>query len=336
MRQLQLPEFGLENLTVVEVEIPQPGPGEVLVHLEAAALNPRDVQIMSGGFTPNVDFPLIPLSDGCGTVEAVGSGVTRCAPGDRVTPLFFPNWIGGEATQGERAISLGLEIPGVGREYGVFPEQAVARIPAHLSPAEGACYPCAGLTAWTSLVDKSALAEGGWALLQGTGGVASMGLQITKALGANAIVLSSSDEKLEQARALGADHTINYRDQPHWGAEAFEIAGHGVDAVLEIGGTGTLPQSLEAIRHGGHVNVIGYMAGIDMGITVFPLIIKNANIHGIGAGNRDSYEAMMAFVDLHGLQPPIAATLPMGDHSAAFELLQHGSPFGKVVLDLTA
>ena len=334
MRQLQLSRFGLENLSLSEAEMPQAGPGEVLLRMEAAALNPRDAQIMAGHFTPNVDFPLIPLSDGCGTVVEVGEGVTRCAVGERVTPTFFPNWISGEATAGERAVSLGLETPGVAREYAVFPEQVIVRAAAHLSAAEAACYPCAGLTAWTSLVDKSGLGEGGWALIQGTGGVATMGLQFARALGANTIVISSSNEKLALARELGADHTINYRDQPDWGVEAFAIAGHGVDAVLEIGGAGTLPQSLEAIRHGGHINIIGYMAGVDMGITVFPLIIKNANLHGIGTGNRDSYTAMMDCVARHELRPAIAATLPLDEYAAGLELLQTGSPFGKVVLEL--
>lgn len=334
MRQIELSSFGLENLRMVDAPMPEAGPGEVLVRLDAAALNPRDTQIATGGFSPNVPFPLVPLSDGSGIVEAVGEGVTRCAVGDRVASMFFPKWLRGEATAGERSETLGLELPGLAREYGVFPEQAVVPMPRHLSAQEAACYPCAGLTAWTSLVEKSQITAGDWVVLQGTGGVASMGLQLTKGLGARAIVLSSSNEKLAQARELGADHTINYSETPEWGAEAFEVAGHGVDAVLEIGGTGTMPQSLEAIRHGGHVNVIGYMAGIDMGITVFPLIIKNANIHGIGAGHRDGFEAMMKLVAEKQLRPTVAGAFDLAEISEAFELMNSGSPFGKVLVTI--
>ena len=333
MRQLELKKIGIENLQLVEAEVPEAGPGEVLIRIDAASINPRDLQIMNGHFTPDLPLPLVPLSDGSGVVVAIGEGVTRVAVGERVNPLFFPNWISGEATAGERSISLGLEAPGVARDYGVFPEQAVCHSAAHLSAVQAACYPCAGLTAWTSLVDKSGIGVGDWVLIQGTGGVASMGLQFAKALGARAIVISSSDAKLEQARTLGADHTINYRQTENWGAEAFEVSGHGVDAVLEIGGSGTLPQSLEAIRHGGHINIIGYMAGVDMGITVFPLIIKNANFHGIGTGNRDSFEAMMACVEANAIEPVIAETFAMEAFSKAFATLESSAPFGKIVLD---
>lgn len=335
MRQIELPEFGLDNFALVDAPRPEPGPGEVLIRMEAASLNPRDAQIAAGHFTPNIPFPLVPLSDGAGTVVAAGDGVKSLSVGDRVTPLFFPNWVDGEATAGERSISLGLEWPGVAREYAAYPETAVVKVPSHLSAAEAACYPCAGLTAWTSLVEKSSIGEGDWVLLQGTGGVASMGLQLAKGLGARAVVISSSDEKLARARELGADHTINYRSNPEWGAEAFEVAGHGVDAVLEIGGSGTLPQSLEAIRHGGHINIIGYMAGVEMGITVFPLIIKNANFHGIGAGHRSAYEAMLSLVGEKQLRPSVAETFPLEEIRAAFELLAGGSPFGKVTLSIS-
>jgi NADPH:quinone reductase-like Zn-dependent oxidoreductase len=333
MLTINLTQFGLDNLTPVDVPVPTPSQSEVLVKLEAASLNPRDAQIIAGAFTPNVDFPLIPLSDGAGTIAAVGDAVTRFKVGDRVTPSFFPNWISGEALTNERSISSGLEAPGTAREYGVYSENALAAFPDHLTAAEAACYPCAGLTAWTALFEKSGIGEGSWVLVQGTGGVASMGIQLAKAAGANVIVISSSNEKLEQAAELGADHQINYVDEPDWGLRAFEVSGHGVDAVLEIGGAGTLENSLNAIRHGGHINIIGYMAGVEMGITVFPLIIKNANFHGIGTGNRDGYEALMAFVGEHGIKPVISERFSLEEIQAGFDVLNSGSPFGKVVLE---
>jgi NADPH:quinone reductase-like Zn-dependent oxidoreductase len=334
MKAIQLSAFGLDKLEQVELQQPNPGPGEVLVRMGAASVNPRDYQIVVGQFTPNVAFPLIPLSDGAGEVVAAGEGVSRVAEGDLVTPLFFPDWITGEALGDERKRSSGLEVPGTLREYAIYPESAVARAASHLSAEEAACYPCAGITAWTSLVSRSGISAGDWVLVQGTGGVAMMGLQLAKALGASVIALSSSDQRLEQARDLGADHTINYQTHPDWGPMAFEVAGHGVDAVLETGGAGTLENSLAAIRHGGHINIIGYMTGIEMGITVFPLIVKSANFHGIGTGHRDDYEAMMSFVQQHGIKPPISGRYAMADAGRALQDLADGGHFGKLVVTI--
>lgn len=331
---MQLSAFGLENLALVDIERPEPGPGEVLLRFEAASVNPRDLQIATGQFTPNVPFPLIPLSDGAGIVEAVGDGVDRVVVGDLATPTFFPNWISGEALAGERSISTGLEVPGTLREYGVFHEDAVVRATPHLSAAEAACLPCAGLTAWSALVSMSDIGPGDTLLVQGTGGVAMFSLQFAKALGAKVIIISSSDERLERAAALGADHGINYATHQEWGPAAFEIAGHGVDAVVEIGGTGTLENSLAAIRHGGHINIIGYMAGIELGITVFPLIRKNAKLHGIGTGNRDGYEALMDFMGEYELRPQIHASYPMGEAAKALVALGEGGHMGKITIDI--
>ncbi|KGE03529.1 zinc-dependent alcohol dehydrogenase family protein [Pseudohaliea rubra] len=333
MRAWQLPAFGLDKLTLHDLPEPVPGPGEVLVRIEAASVNPRDSQIIAGHFTPHVDFPLVPLSDGAGTVTAVGAGVTRVAVGDLVAPGFFPHWLEGEALGDERKVSGGLETAGVLREYGVYAEHALVKAPAGLTAAELACFPCAGLTAWTALVEKSAIGAGNWVLIQGTGGVATAALQLAHALGANSIVLSSSNERLARARDLGATETINYRETPDWGERAYGIAGHGVDAVVEIGGAGTLPQSLAAIRHGGHVNVIGYVAGAALDLTVFPLIIRNANIHGIGTGHRANLEALLAFVGEKGLHPVIARRYPFHDAPAALRDLDAGGFQGKLVID---
>jgi len=336
MRVLQLSKFGSEHLSVTDSPLAELGDQEVLVSLEAASVNPRDSQIIAGQFATNVQFPLIPLSDGAGTIARVGSAVTRFVVGDRVTPLFFPNWLSGEAMAGERAVSTGLEAPGVARDLGIFHEQSLVAFPKHLSAVEAACYPCAGLTAWSGLFVNAQIREGSWVLVQGTGGVATMGIQLAKAAGAKVICISSSDQKLEQAQLLGADHTINYSDTPNWGQRAFELSGQGVDAVLDIGGGGTLENSLEAIRHGGHINIIGYVAGIDMGVTVFPLIIKNAHLHGIGTGNRDSYEQLMSFVDRHQLRPAVAQTFPLEQVKHALAALDNDRPFGKVVIDFAS
>ena len=334
MKAVHLTGFGLDRLEVKETPQPKPGPGEVLVQFAAASLNPRDYQIVTGQFTPNVEFPLVPLSDGAATIVEVGEDVRRFAVGDTVTPLFFPRWISGEATSGERSVSSGLEVPGVLRQFGVYDEQALARSASHLSAAEAACFPCAGLTAWTALVAKSGISKGQTVLIQGTGGVALAALQFCRSLGAQTIIISSSDGKLARAQALGADHTINYKQTQDWGPVAHEIAGHGVDAVIEIGGAGTLENSLAAIRHGGHVNIIGYMTGVEMGITVFPLIINNANLHGIGTGHRDDYEAMMAFVETHGIRPVIDRHYDFEEAGQGLADLAAGGHFGKLVVDI--
>lgn len=219
------------------------------------------------------------------------------------------------------------------REYGVYSEESVVKMPGHLTAAEAACFPCAGLTAWSALVETANIQRGDTVLVQGTGGVGLAGLVFARALGARVIVISSSDSRLEKARGLGADFTINYRDTPDWGQAAFDLAGHGVDAVLEIGGTGTLPQSLTAIRHGGHIAIVGYVAGIEMGITVFPLIVKNAHLHGIGTGNRDACERMLACVDEHAIRPVIAHARPFSEAPSALSDLERGGHMGKIVID---
>ena len=333
MRAWELAGFGLDNLQQVEIERPTLGPNDVLVRLEAASLNPRDCQIISGHFTPNVNFPLVPLSDGAGTVVEVGEQVSRLGVGDTVTPLFFPYWVSGEATKGERKLSSGLEVPGVLREFGAYDEQTLVKAASHLSAVEAACLPCSGLTAWSSLVPIADIQPGNTVLIQGTGGVAIAALQFVKALGARVIILSSSEEKLAAAKQLGADYCINYLSNPNWGPMAFEIAGHGVDLVLEIGGGGTMENSLAAIRHGGHIAIIGYVAGIDMGITVFPLIIKCAHLHGVATGNRDNYLAMMDFIQEHNIKPQLTADFGFSDAARALAAIDEMAPFGKVVID---
>jgi len=335
VKQLELPAFGIENLHVVETAAPEPGPGDVLVRFGAASINYRDYQIVVGEFSPNQPLPIVPVSDGAGAVVAVGDGVTRFAVGDRVVPLFFPNWLSGAALGAERAVSSGLEVPGVLREFGVYAEDALAGVAGHLTDAEAACFPCAGVTAWSCLRDLAGVADGDTVLIQGTGGVALFGLQFARAMGARVIVTSSSDAKLERARELGADECINYRSDPEWGVAARQLSGgDGVHAVVEIGGTGTLRQSFAALRRGGHIAVVGYLAGIDLGLTVFDMIERNAHLHGVSVGNRDSCEAMMEFVAAHELRPPIAANYDLEDSGAALKDIVGGEHFGKLVVEI--
>jgi len=332
---MELAQWGIENLRLGETGTPTPATREVLVRLTAASVNYRDYQIVTGEFAPGQALPIIPCSDGAGVVESVGAGVTDLAPGDHVATLFFPNWISGEALGDERAVSSGLETTGVLREFGVYREPAVAKIAAHLSDAEASCLPCAGLTAWNCLRTFSRIQAGDTVLVLGTGAVALMALQFSKAMGAQVIITSSSDQRLERARSLGADHGINYRDTPQWGAAAKEITGgRGVDAVIEVGGQGTLPQSIASIRRGGHINIIGYLAGYGLNLSVIDLIERNAHLHGLSVGNREQFEAMMAFVSKHRIRPVISASYGLKQAGLALQEVASGGHFGKLVVNI--
>jgi NADPH:quinone reductase-like Zn-dependent oxidoreductase len=333
LKALELAEFGLDNLREVTLDDPEPDKGQVLVKFQAASVNYRDFMIAEGMFAPVEDLPVIPLSDGAGEVVAVGHGVSSLQVGDRVTPLFFPRWLSGDALGDERSVSTGLEAPGCLREFGAFDESAVVKVPDHLSAEQAACFPCAGLTAWSALVTTSGTSSGDVVVVLGTGGVSVFALQFAKALGATVIVTSSSDEKLSHAQELGADHVINYQVTPEWGPAVKALTdGRGADVVVEVGGTGTLPQSFKAIRRGGHIPVIGALTGAQMDLAVYELIMTNAHLHGIGVGNRAGYEEMMSFVDKHRISPVIHRTYPFDDAATAMQDISKGEHFGKLVI----
>ncbi len=335
MKVMELGQFGAEYLKIIDADVPIPGTGQVLVKFGAASVNYRNYQIVTGEFSPDQPLPIIPGSDGAGEVVEVGDSVTRLNKGDRVSPLFFPNWVSGAAHGDVRSISSGLEAPGVLREYGVYDQDQLGRVAPHLTDEEAACFPCAGLTAWTCLVSLSNIHAGDTVLVQGTGGVALFGLQFAKALGANVIITSESDAKLERAKTLGADHGINYRSTPEWGDRARELTnGRGVDSVIEIGGTETLPQSIAALRRGGHINIVGYLTGIDLGLTVFHLIERNAHLHGVSVGNAEGFAEMMNLVSEHNLVPVIDRSYSFEDAAAAITDIVAADHFGKLVIQI--
>ncbi len=335
MKICELSAWGFDNLHFRDVPTPQPGSDQILLKFGAASVNYRDYQIVAGEFAPDQPLPIIPGSDGAGQIVAIGDNVDGLSPGDRVSPLFFPEWMSGEALGNERSISAGLETPGVLREYGIYEQHQVCKVAPHLTDAEASCYPCAGLTAWNSLVTCSGITAGDTVLVQGTGGVAIMALQLAKAMGARVIVTSSSDERLQRALVLGADHGINYKETPNWGEAARKLTdGRGVDAVIEIGGEGTLAQSITALRRGGHINVIGYLAGIGLGLSVFDLIERNANLHGLSVGNREQFEEMMDFVGEHGIRPVIGRRYSFDEAGRAIQEITRGENFGKLVVTI--
>ena len=290
MKAVILTALGMDNLKLLERPDPQPGPAEVLVRIKAAALNYRDLVVVDGGYgSQQRTADLIPLSDGAGEIAAVGDGVTGFKPGDRVVANFFQNWLAGGPTVEKLASSLGGRIDGVLCEYRVFPEAGVLHTPTQLSDIEAAALPCAGLTAWSAVISQGEVGPGDRVVVQGTGGVSIFALQFAKMAGAEVIATSSSDEKLEKVRALGADHVINYRTTPEWGKAVREMTdGAGVDHVVEVGGADTLRQSIRAVRVGGRISLIGVLSGAKHELMLPWIVTQNVRLQGVTVGSRPS------------------------------------------------
>jgi len=325
--------FGLANLALTERPEPRPGPGQALVRLRAAALNYRDLLTAEGKYNPKQKLPLIPCSDGAGEVVEVGFGVARVAPGDRVSPIFAQRWIAGVPTREKLRSTLGGPLDGTLAELAVFDQEGLVKIPEHLSDEEAATLPCAAVTAWSALVTEGGVTAGDTVLVQGTGGVSLFALQIAKLLGARVIATSSRDDKLARARELGADDGINYKEIPEWGARAKELTGGtGVDHVVEVGGAGTLQQSLRAVRVGGTISLIGNLAGTKSELLLTQIFMQKLRVNGILVGHRESFEAMNRAVALHRLRPVIDRAFPLEEAGGAFEHMAAGEHFGKIVI----
>lgn len=310
-----------------------PGAGEVVVRIEAASVNYRDLVVARRGYGRRTgELPLIPVSDGAGTVLAVGPGVARAAPGDLVLPAFAQTWLDGPLRDEHSAGMLGGPRDGVLQEFMVLPEDGVVRAPAHLDAVQAATLPCAALTAWNAVVVAGGVRPGDTVLTQGTGGVSLFALQFAKMLGARVIIISSSDEKLARARALGADETINYRDVPDWERRARKIAGpRGVDLVVEL--AGAVNQSARAVRTGGTVALIGVLAGASTALDLGPVVTRGLRLQAVTIGSRAMLEDMVAAIALHRLEPVL--NLAPGGFDRAAEVIgavAEGGHFGKVCL----
>ncbi len=326
----ELTAAGPDNLRRTERERPDPGPTEVEIRIEACSLNYHDMAVLNG-LMPGQGYPRVPLSDGCGIVERRGALVTHIDVGARVLPLFYPLWIAGRPTPvGKREI-LGETVDGCLREYVCLDAESVVTAPTHLGAAQAATLPCAALTAWQALMDGD-LEPGSTIVVQGTGGVAVFALQFARALGFTVIATSSSDAKLEQARSLGAHHIINYREHPDWHRAVLDItAGMGADAVIDVGGETTLPQSVKAVRMDGHIAVIGVLGGFgDCRLPVAALMQKNISLKGVTVGNRDTFMLMNRFMELHGIHPCISHRIPADELQRGLELMLAGEHFGKI------
>jgi NADPH:quinone reductase-like Zn-dependent oxidoreductase len=326
-------QFGLEHLALGERPEPAAGPGQIVLRMRAASLNYRDLLMARGQYDPKQPLPLIPCSDGVGEVVSVADDVERVKLGDRVAPIFAQRWIGGEPRPDHLRSTLGGPLDGTLAEWMAVDAESVVRVPDHLTDEEAATLPCAGVTAWNALVTQGAVKAGDTVLVQGTGGVSIFALQLANLLGARVVVTSSSDEKLERARALGAWKTINYVETAAWGREAKAMTGGaGVDLVIEVGGAGTFAQSVAALRTGGRIALIGILAGVKSEVDLIPLLMRQIRVQGIFVGSRENFEAMNLAIEAHSLRPPVSRIFPLDEARAAFEFLAAGRHFGKVGL----
>ena len=335
MRAVQLrAPASLDNLTLVDLADPgDPGPGEIRVRLAASSLNFHDYAVVMG-MIPATDGR-IPMSDGAGTVEAVGEGVTQFKPGDTVVSIFFPDWIDGAPPATAFRGVPGDGIDGYAREVVVTPQHWFTSVPQGYNAAGAATLTCAGLTAWRALFVDGSTQPGSTVLVQGSGGVSVFALQFAKAAGARVIATSSSDAKLERLKALGADETINYKEVPAWGARALELTGgRGVDTVVEIGGAGTLDQSMMATRVGGHVALIGVLAGFAGPVQTALLMAKNLRVQGLTVGSRQQQLDMIAGIEANGIRPIISDHFPLDRLADAFRHQAANAHFGKIVVDI--
>ena len=335
MRAYELPKAGagIDALVKVDRPLPKPLHRQVLVKVIACSLNFRDLGIVRGTYRAPVRENLIPLSDGAGEVVEVGPGVTRVKTGDKVAGCFFQRWPGGEPGPHAPASALGGSIDGMLAEFVVLEEEGVVKIPGHLSIEQGATLPCAAVTAWDSMVNHAKLIAGQTVLLQGTGGVSIFALQFARAMGISAIITSSSDQKLERAKTLGAAFGINYKTTPEWDKAAIAFnGGRGVDHVLEVGGANTLTLSFNAIRVGGKVSIIGGLSGGARELHPGLIFSKRANVQGISVGSMQTFETMNAAIAANKIEPVVDRVFGFNDTKAAYEHMAAGAHFGKIVI----
>jgi NADPH:quinone reductase-like Zn-dependent oxidoreductase len=329
--------FGYDQLKLEERPSRPLAPGEVRIRVKACSLNYRDVLTVVGMYNPKMKLPVIPLSDGAGEVVELGPGGSRFAVGDRVMGCFFTDWIAGPVPRELDALkkTLGGPLDGMLAEEVILPERAVIHTPAHLDDREASTLPCAALTAWSALFRESALKASDVLVVQGTGGVSIFALQFGVMCGAKVIVTSSSDAKLERAKKLGAHATVNYKTTPDWSKEIKKLTGGaGADHIVEVGGAGTMAQSLRAVRPGGTISVIGILAGAAAELSLTPVLMQNLRLQGILVGPRDHFEAMNRALSLHAIKPVVDSVHKFEEAPKTLLAMSEGRHFGKLVIDV--
>ena len=334
MKQIQLSKpGGLENLKITEAENPKPGSKDVLLKVNASSLNYHDLMVALG-LIPTED-KRVPLSDSAGEIVEIGEEVTKWKSGDKVMSMCFPNWVNGPPKY-ELLSFIGDNQDGYATEYISIPETAITKIPNNLTLKEAATLPCAGLTAWRALVDEGNLRSGETVLVQGTGGVSVFALQLAKSFGATVIATSSSDDKLEKLKQLGADHLINYKTHPEWGKEVLKLTDNvGVDHVVEVGGAGTFSESVRCTKLAGHIALIGVLSGPSVNEIILPRIfLKQIRLSGIAMANQDSQIAMIEYLEENEIKPVISDSFDLENLAAAFQHQIDNKHFGKISIDI--
>lgn len=336
MRAFQISQFGLENLKKVDLPTPAPGVGEVLIRVRAVSLNYRDLLMIRGQYDPRLHLPRIPLSDGAGEIVEIGAGVHGFRVGDRVTGLFLQNWQDGAPTAEKSRGALGGELDGMLAEYVVLPEDGIVAFPENLSYQEAATLPCAALTAWNALFEASKIKPGDNVLIQGTGGVSIFALQFARLAGARVLGTSRSDEKLARAKQLGLDEGLNTGLHPEWGSWVKDqTGGRGADLIVEVGGSGTLAESMKAVRVGGTIAQIGVLSGAEERLSVRPILRRQIQIAGVFVGSRSMVESMHRAIQVNGLKPVVDTVFDFDDTHAAFRAMEKQVHFGKIVIALS-
>lgn len=322
---------GLDNLSLIQRQQKQPAPNEVLVNWHASSLNYHDYLVALGAI-PVADNR-VPMSDGAGEIVAVGEKVHQWSVGDQVMSTFFPDWVEGPATQHNAARVNGEQVDGFAQEFSCVNELAITAMPTAYSYAQAATLPCAAATAWRALVVEGKLKAGDKVLVEGTGGMSIFALQIAKAAGATVYATTSSDDKAQRLSDLGADHVVDYKKNERWGKTINQLSGGGVDHVLDVGGSSTLPQSVEAVGFGGHISLIGILGGRKADFVLPKMFFKHAHMHGIAVGSRAMQIDMVEAINVTGWKPVIDKSFELEDLADAFRYQETGQHFGKIVVE---
>jgi len=337
MKAVQLTDFGIENFRISEMEKPIPKAYEVLVNIKAVSLNYLDVILANGSFYKDLTFPYTPVSDGCGVVVAFGNGVTQWKIGDHVAIQYVQNWTKGNIDRQSNQVRVAWQTPGVLSEYVCIPEHGLVRAPQNLSFEETATLPIAALTAWHALINQANLRLGQTVLVQGTGGVSLFALQIAKAAGARVIATTSSDDKAERLKALGADAVINYNNYPDWQQNVLALTdGQGVDITLDVAGSKTIAKSLLSVKENGFVATAGFISGADLLLNIHEHKINMSflRIQGLAVGSAESFTALNRAIEVNDIHPVIDSVFPLDQMQDAYRRLEEGKHIGKIVITL--
>ncbi|CAL1521517.1 NAD(P)-dependent alcohol dehydrogenase [Chitinophaga sp. MM2321] len=335
MKAIQQIAFGLESLQLTELPTPTPAPHEVLVKIEAAALNYLDVALATGTYSRQLPLPRIPTSDGAGVVAAIGENVAQWKVGDRVMIQYNQLWQNGQATADTNHVRTGASTPGLLAEYVVIPAYALVRTPANLTSVEAATLPVAGVTAWTGLIGYAGIKAGQTILTQGTGGVSLFALQIALAAGAKVIATSSSPEKLKKLKQLGAHEVIDYKKYPEWHEEVKRLTnGNGVHATIDIAGADTIVNSVKSVGYNGFVGLVGFITGAQLPLDLFSVVGNYIRLQGYSVGSLQHFRELAAAIEINNIHPVIDTVFPVSQAQEAFKYMGSGSQFGKIVIEM--